>query len=895
MTLMLSSLAGHLAYYSSSLQKTQERLQSMAHTNQYSLNGFAIALFWACAALFVQIAIAAGWSAKIPQPVPYSFLLAILFFAGRQYWPVCVAVCLLRQLFILEQPVITAAILSLAFTSLALAVAFADKRIFNTPVALNAPKDITRLLLNALLLALLAVALEELILALDLGQPAVPHSAQFTIFENGVRLFSHFSFLLFLTTVLSTSLNKQNLQKQSLEFFGVVLLGAAFGYSLFYNQSSTLLYFNSYVLFVITPLIGLRLGTLGVALFALTLFLSALLSFGGAVETSANTSSLSIDEIRSLTIFLTLSGLLTSVIFRGFEQQKKLIQEQTNSLKIAANVFASIGEAIAVTDLQNKILSVNPSFEKLIGQTGDSLLGNGITSYIFDQPAQPAMLSMWQQLDATEHWEGTIQVGSLSQAHTTHHLVIYSHGQNRASSTRTWLFSPTTSSKLARATIYRQANFDTLTGLANRTLLFASLNRLLEAGPAKSAGFTVIFIDMDNLKNINDSLGHAAGDLVLTEVASRLKRGLRDGLVARLGGDEFALLSHGGTTDEQIAAQVNAIYKSFGPALRVQDFDLQISLSAGVARYPDDGLNAKDLVMHADLAMYAAKKSGKNCYRLFEPWMQQQANQTLRLQEEIKEGLTQDSFELYFQPIVELQSGAVIMAEALLRWNLPDGTQRLPGDFIAKAEDNGAIIALGEFVFKSASKFAAQLRLKHPDFLIALNISARQFDGRENHTYHWPAYLASQGLSPQALCLEVTERLLLNSTQQVSIRINHLKEVGFKFSIDDFGTGYSSFAALQTTRFSYLKIDKSFTSTLTTKAESQILIKSIIDLAKNLGLHCIAEGIETAAQLKLLQDLGCRSGQGYYLHRPVNRQQLEHLIDLPPSQTVLLTQQATPT
>lgn len=866
----------------------------MYSKSNYSLKGFRTALVLACVVLFLQISIWYGWGEKTFLPIPFALLFSILVFAGLQYWPVCIAVCLIRQFLILDQSLITATLTSLTLCSIVLAVAYFDRLVFARPITLNRLKDVGRLTLNILLITLLALALERILPFISSSaQVNVAGEPQILIFERGIRLFLHTLFMFFLVTVFMTSTSTVHFQKHALEFLGVMVLGALLGFNLFFYQALLPTQYSNYLLFVLTPLIGLRLGPSGVACFAVTLTLTALWSFGVIPGTPAKPFSLRADEIRTLLSFVTISGLLTSFLFKQLQNQKERIQEQASALQIAANVYASIGEAIAVTDIQNKIISVNPAFEKLVSLSGNTLHGIRITTLMFDSSSQHSMRSIWQSLDNAEYWEGTIQMRSGNKTKAMHHLAIYSAPQTQAVPTRTWLFSALTQAKITRATIYRQANFDTLTGLANRASLFATLNRLLEDQSTKHQGFLVVLIDLDNLKNINDSLGHGAGDEVLLEVATRLSELTRStDLAARLGGDEFAFLSHGRKTDEQVAAFLARMYERFEPLLRVHDFNLQISLSAGVARYPVDGVNAKELLMHADQAMYAAKKSGKNRYSIFEPWMQQQADQILRLQDDIKEGLANDRFELYFQPIIDLQSGAVMMAEALLRWNLPDGTQRLPGEFIAQAEDNGAIIPLGEFVFQAVGNIAQQLRLKHPNFIIALNISARQFDGRESNTNHWPAALAQKGISTEALCLEVTERLLLSASPQVSVRINKLKEAGFKFSIDDFGTGYSSFSALQTTRFSYLKIDKSFTTMLTEKGESQILIKSIIALADGLGLHCIAEGIETATQLKLLQDLGCRSGQGYYLHHPLSLHQLENLLNLPIAPNAKLNQQA---
>jgi EAL domain-containing protein (putative c-di-GMP-specific phosphodiesterase class I) len=282
--------------------------------------------------------------------------------------------------------------------------------------------------------------------------------------------------------------------------------------------------------------------------------------------------------------------------------------------------------------------------------------------------------------------------------------------------------------------------------------------------------------------------------------------------------------------------------------------------------------------MHADQAMYAAKRDGKGRHKLFDPALQRQANEKQQIIFEIRQALEKQEFELHFQPIFALDTQKIFKSEALLRWNFPDHAMRMPASFLEHAETSGLILPLGDWVFTQAARACQQFNQTQPGFSVTVNVSASQLSAREDHTKLWAQELESRELAPSLLTLEITEHVMLHPSAVVRTRIDQLKTAGFKFSIDDFGVGYSSLAVLQNTRFHYLKIDRHFVSTLNNTPESQAVVRAIIELAHGMNMQAIAEGIETETQLEVLKQLGCDFGQGFHLSRPMTQQELNELL-----------------
>ncbi|WP_322629644.1 EAL domain-containing protein [Halothiobacillus sp.] len=428
------------------------------------------------------------------------------------------------------------------------------------------------------------------------------------------------------------------------------------------------------------------------------------------------------------------------------------------------------------------------------------------------------------------------------------------------------------------ARIAQLSHFDVLTGLPNRILLQEHIQYDLANAIRSRTPLTLMFLDLDHFKNINDTLGHAIGDELLVLVARRLQGMLRpQDTLSRHGGDEFILALP--DCDADHAARIARRFQDqFVQPFVLDHHELTIALSIGIALYPSDGQDFATLSKHADIAMYRAKQAGRNGYRFFTPEMQTHSDRVMRLDGALRKALACNQFQLMYQPQIEITTGAIIGAEALLRWHHPELGQISPAEFIPIAEDNGQIIPIGEWVLHTAALQAkAWLQGDDHPFLIAVNLSAIQFR-QPNLSQRILEILQETGLPPQHLELELTERIAMDDPTTAIEIITILREQGIRLSIDDFGTGYSSLSQLKRFQVYKLKIDQSFVRDMTEDPEDRAIVHTIITMAHSLGLITIAEGVENAEQLALLQEMGCEESQGYFTGRPMSAEALGDLL-----------------
>ena len=425
----------------------------------------------------------------------------------------------------------------------------------------------------------------------------------------------------------------------------------------------------------------------------------------------------------------------------------------------------------------------------------------------------------------------------------------------------------------------RRAHYDALTGLPNRVLFRDRLEQEMKHAQGGGHAMALLFIDLDRFKEVNDLLGHDAGDKLLMGAARRIERCLRPGdTVARLAGDEFTVI----LTDMAETAHIEQTAQAILDVLR-QPFQLGIeqayvSASIGVAVYPDDGAEPEELMRHADQAMYRSKGGGRNQLTFFETGMQEAAMRRLKLSSELRRAQADHQFELHFQPIIDITSGGVCKAEALLRWRRPNGTLALPADFVWIAEETGLIHEIGNWVFREAARWSQRwsAMLGKP-FQISINKSPVQFQPHAR-SMDWISYLDQAGMPHNSIAVEITEGVLLNLTGDVLERLDELQRGGMEVSIDDFGTGYSSMSYLKRLDIDYLKIDRSFVSEMLHDHTSQTITETIIVMAHKLGLKVIAEGVESAEQRDWLAARHCDYLQGFLFGPPVAPQQFEQLL-----------------
>ncbi|MCU6500731.1 EAL domain-containing protein [Rugamonas sp. A1-17] len=437
-----------------------------------------------------------------------------------------------------------------------------------------------------------------------------------------------------------------------------------------------------------------------------------------------------------------------------------------------------------------------------------------------------------------------------------------------------------TDKKQSEALIWQQANFDPLTQLPNRRMFHDRLAHDMLKSQRDRSHIAILFIDLDHFKEVNDTLGHHQGDILLVDAARRISACVRKSdTVARLGGDEFTVILselEGTERVEQIAQHIIDSLRQPFPLGQEQAF---VSASIGITLYPDDALDIDDLLKHADQAMYAAKGAGRNRYSYFTPTLQVAALNRMRLTNDLRGALKGEQFQLYFQPIVHLKSGRIHKAEALIRWNHPQRGVVSPMDFIPLAEASGLIVDIGEWVFRESARWVQRWRHEHhPEFQVSVNQSPLEFQ-REDGAYDaWLAYLQALDLPGQSVVVEITEGLLLDANTTVSNKLLQLRDAGIQVALDDFGTGYSSLSYLKKFDIDYLKIDRSFTRNLAPDSSDMALSDAIIVMAHKLGLRVIAEGVETPEQRDLLAAAGCDYGQGYLFARPMPAEQFDQLL-----------------
>ncbi|MEJ2360430.1 MAG: EAL domain-containing protein [Gammaproteobacteria bacterium] len=418
--------------------------------------------------------------------------------------------------------------------------------------------------------------------------------------------------------------------------------------------------------------------------------------------------------------------------------------------------------------------------------------------------------------------------------------------------------------------LYRQAHFDYLTGLPNRQLFNDRLEQHIIQARRKKEKIAVLYVDLDRFKNINDSLGHTSGDNLLRQVADRMRYCVREtDTVSRLGGDEFVVLLSNISSHNDASLIAENVISAVNRQFFINTREIFITTSIGIAVYPDDGLNNKELMAHADAAMYHAKESGQGSYKYFEESMNLELVQRIEMETALRYALEREEFQLYYQPQISLQTGEVISIEALIRWEHPQMGILLPGEFIPLAEESGLIEPIGEWVLRAACKQFQQWRKKCVEPLrLAVNISSRQFM-RENFVGLVDEVINETGIMPEELELEITESLLLNENLKTRRIFDKLAQIGVQLAIDDFGTGYSSLSYLKRFAVHTLKIDRAFTMDIPEDEQATTLTLSIIAMAHALGMQVVAEGVENAAQVALLSEHQCDCVQGNYFSHPL--------------------------
>jgi diguanylate cyclase (GGDEF)-like protein/PAS domain S-box-containing protein len=573
-------------------------------------------------------------------------------------------------------------------------------------------------------------------------------------------------------------------------------------------------------------------------------------------------------------------------ISRNITERKRAEQ----GLLLAQSVFDSTNEGIMVTDAEARILSVNPAFSVITGWSATEAIGQKPSLLQSGRHLPEFYADLWQRLAASGHWAGEIwnrrKSGELFVEWMTINAIRDAHG---TVSRYVALFSDITLRKSQEEAIWHQANFDPLTGLANRNLFQDRLERALTSGRRKQQQVGLMFLDLDRFKWINDTLGHAAGDLLLIEAAARLQACVREeDTVARMGGDEFTLVLQGLGNQDPLQDVAEKVLAALAQPFVLNGTPQYISASVGVTVYPLDADNTSDLLRNADIAMYQAKGAGRNCYRFYSAHMQEDAVVRVQVEHDLRQALAGGGFALHYQPIIDATSRALLGTEALLRWQHPSRGLVAPADFLSVAEDCGLMVPLGEWVIGQVCRqWRAWADAGYATSPIAINVSIVHF--RHPGLYDCiVSAMARYAVPGTMLSLELGEALLLDPDDAPAQLLRDLQALGLRFSLDGFGTGYSSLTVLQRFPLDTVKMDRSLIGQLPASTDARRLVESIIFMAHSLGLSVVAQGVETAAQLDFLRVLGCDRVQGYLTGRPVAQVDADRLLMLAPTAVGLL-------
>jgi len=551
------------------------------------------------------------------------------------------------------------------------------------------------------------------------------------------------------------------------------------------------------------------------------------------------------------------------------------------ALRQAATVFESTRDGVLITDLEPRIVAVNRAYSEITGYSEAEALGHNPNLLQSNHHDRAFYQAMWASIEETGHWQGEIwnrrKNGEIYPLWLSISTVLDEGGKPR-----NYVGVITDMSKIRQSEerLEHLAHYDPLTDLPNRLLVQSRLQHAIEQAERHQHRVAALYIDLDRFKNINDSLGHPIGDELLAALARRLSTRLREeDTLARLGGDEFLLVLELVEQPESAAAVAQTLIDLLeAPFDLPSGHEVFVGISIGISLYPDDAGSVTELIQHADVAMYQAKRQGRNTYRFHTEALSAAASARLTLETQLRHALERDEFVLHYQPVIEAHSGRAIGVEALVRWQPPGEALAPPGKFISIAEETGLIVPLGAWVLRTACAQArAWMEAGLPPLLLAVNLSGRQFQSADVVELV-RTVLADTGLPARYLELELTESVLMEQAEQAIATLDALKALGVRLSIDDFGTGYSSLAYLKRFPIDKLKIDRSFVHGLADDADDREIAATIIAMARNLRLEVLAEGVETQQQLDILKGMGCDAYQGYLFSKPIAAAELVKLL-----------------
>lgn len=548
------------------------------------------------------------------------------------------------------------------------------------------------------------------------------------------------------------------------------------------------------------------------------------------------------------------------------QKQKEIHLEQ------AAVFYENSNEGIIITDVKGKIISVNSSFCKITGYLKDEVIGKTpaiLNSGIHDRNFYD---TLWDSVQNNASWRGEIW-NKRKNGEIYPEWLSIAKAVNAKYSEEFYIaiFTDITTLKEADKKLYFYANHDVLTGLANRVQFESNLKTTIEGCKRRRTQAALMFIDLDKFKEVNDTFGHNVGDEMLKSIAKRIEQSIRkEDFIARIGGDEFVLIINDVKTQEDVINLANKINKNIKEPLTIRDKVFFMTLSIGISIFPLHANNSEELIKYADVAMYEVKEKGRNGYRLYNQSMTDKMSEKITLQNQLKNALKKDEFEMYYQAIINVSNNKIIGAEALARWNHPVRGTLAPAHFIDFIEDSSMNLEFADMVFTKVLHDIQTInsKLNNHEFKVSINISAKQFF-LQDFVSIIVGFCEDFYISPEQIELELLETQIMNHSEISSKKIEQLHEKGFRISIDDFGTGYSSLSYLKNFKVDKLKIDQSFIRDFLEDMSDRAIVEAIITLAKTFKLKVQAEGVETKEHYALLQTMNCDHAQGYTFNKPM--------------------------
>ncbi|GEM_PF-1611597 len=562
---------------------------------------------------------------------------------------------------------------------------------------------------------------------------------------------------------------------------------------------------------------------------------------------------------------------------------KRVLIQPLESLKIAKNTFNSLDEGILYVDNEHRVFNANPAFSRMTGFGLDHFVDKDCDLFSFDESDVGFWELIDREIDDHNTWSGEAYCsGNAGNVFPVQLTVSQVKNDENQDICRVLVFQDISKQKEAERKLKDLAFYDALTGLANRRHFEELMMQEIAASERSREKMGLLFIDLDDFKFINDSLGHNEGDELLVEMARRFNERVRNSdHIARFGGDEFTVIATRIESEEVLTSLAEDLIQLAAAPIVLQGKSYKVSATIGISIYPKDGAQIDELVKHADSAMYQAKESGKGKYSFYSSALDLKIQHRQRIKSLLRNCLDNNELYLQYQPKVGLNDRHPMTgAEALLRWNSEEFGLIPPDEFIPLAEESGAIIRIGEWVIQQSFKKVAEWNYKYSNKVVklAINLSSHQlhntnlvpFIRREMQTYD---------VDPKWVEFEITESAIITDFDASVVVLQGLKEMGFSLSLDDFGTGYSSLSYLTKLPIDILKIDKSFVFEVGESRRAESVVETIVALSKSLGLETIAEGIETKVQLAFLKELGCELGQGYYFSRPLSENDFENYMN----------------